>query len=55
VTGANPYVNRERIIPSSISATLHELASKYVRGEDTYFLADDSPLSRVAARVFNEL
>ncbi|RUS29466.1 hypothetical protein BC938DRAFT_480633 [Jimgerdemannia flammicorona] len=55
ITACNPYATQRPVLPSPVSATLQEATRKHVMGADIYMNADDTELSRAAARIFNDL
>ena len=55
IIAANPFVIEHPIVPPAISSALFEAGRKYALGLSGYMIADDSELSRIAARSFNEL
>ncbi|CAG8608962.1 16495_t:CDS:2, partial [Racocetra fulgida] len=51
----NPYKNYEPVISPATSCALWEAIIKHINGKDSFIYPNDTPLSRLTSRVFNEL
>ncbi|PKY23563.1 hypothetical protein RhiirB3_437810 [Rhizophagus irregularis] len=55
IIDTNPYKLKDPGIPPSMLASLHDAALKHLCGKDSLIYPDQTPLSRISLRAFNEL